>query len=137
MPVMPLLGLCFVGEESVDPVWLTAMLLRALAATVLEPSRSFLKNPCFLTFGVVRPPSPPMLSPNTLRFPPQPIADCAPCLESWLEWYEIPVKAVCGLKSWPRLPVEVIGRLLRLPGLFRRAKLPALVALIPPALKTL
>ncbi len=35
------------------------------------------------------------------------------------------------------MPVEVIGRLFRLPNLFRLAKLPALVALIPPAETTL
>lgn len=35
------------------------------------------------------------------------------------------------------MPLEVTGRLLRLPNLFRLAKLPALVALMPPAEKTL
>lgn len=35
------------------------------------------------------------------------------------------------------MPLLVIGRLLRLPNLFRLAKLPALVALIPPAENTL
>jgi hypothetical protein len=136
MPVTPLLNLCFCGDEGVDPVWPTAMLLLALAATVFEESISFLKNPVFLTLGVVRPPKPPALSLNVLRFS-QPTADCAPCLESWLASYDMPVNGVCGLNSWPRVPVEVIGRLLRLPNLFRRARLPALVALIPPAEKTL
>ncbi len=84
MPVMLLLNLLFGGDEEAVPAWLTAMLLLALAATVLEPSINFLKNPVFLTFGVVRPPSPPALSPNVLGVS-HPTADFAPCRESWLE----------------------------------------------------
>ena len=61
---------------------------------------------------------------------------------SWLEWYETPVKGAIGLplrstsKNMPFrvLPSAVIGRpLLMLPSLFLLARLPALVALNPPA----
>lgn len=84
MPVMPLFNLLFGGDEGPGPAWLTAMLLLALAATVLEPSISFLKNPVFLSFGVLRPPRPPAPPPNVLGFS-HPTADFAPCLELWLE----------------------------------------------------
>jgi hypothetical protein len=112
------------------------MLLRALAATVFEPSSSFLKKPGFLSFGVASPPRPGVLSLKPLRVS-QPTAECAPDREAWLEWNETPVTGVVGLRSVSRVPEEVMGRRLRLPGLFRRARLPALVALMPPALKTL
>lgn len=107
----------FVGDEDeeVDPAWLTAMLLLALAATVLEPSINLLMNPVFFTLGVVRPPSTPALWPKLLRCS-HPTADCAPALASRLEEAEPPVGRICGLSSCPRVPVLVIGLLLRLPS---------------------
>ena len=111
----------------------TAILLRALAAPVLAPSISFLKKPAFLALGVEKPPNPPPLSPKLLVFS-QPMADCAPCLASRFGAKEVLVNGVCGRNSYPRVPADVTGRpLSMLPNLFLLARLPALVALNPPA----
>lgn len=74
------------------------MLLLALAAPVFAESSIFFKNPVFFVLGVVRPPKTPDESP-LLLCSDHGTADIAPCLdELWLEWYEIPVSGVCGLK---------------------------------------
>ena len=120
------------------------MLLRAEAAPVFADSMIFLKNPVFLDFGVESPPNTPGDSATELfAGEDQGIADDAPCLEVlWLEWYEIPVRGVWGLEpAFPKslkplgraVSIAVFGLSLKLPIFPLLAKLPALVALRPPA----
>jgi hypothetical protein len=77
--VPPTIPVNFVGDPALLPVWLAEMVLLALAAPVFALSINFLRNPCFLGFGVVKPPSPPVV---LLFTSSQPTADLAPCLES-------------------------------------------------------
>ena len=56
MDVTPFGSRLLIGGRGVSPCP-AAMLLLALAAPVFADSTSFLKNPLFLAFGVVRPPS--------------------------------------------------------------------------------
>jgi hypothetical protein len=61
MAVIPLLKPILVGEgELIVPG--APMFPLVLAAVVFALSMSFLKNPVFFALGVVKPPSPPMLS---------------------------------------------------------------------------
>ncbi len=111
-----------------------AILLLALAALVLADSTNFLKKPLFFGFGAVSPPRAPS---DSTVLPAQ-----APwTVESGLSSCTSPV--VCDLmgrvllrlvESSCRSPATLIGRLLLiLPQPFLLAKLPALVALKPPA----
>jgi hypothetical protein len=127
----------FVGDPALLPVWLAEMVLLALAAPVFALSINFLKKPGFFALGVIKPPRPPVV---LLSASSHPIADFAPCLESWVEWNETPVvgvvgrKSVCSHRSF-LIPALVIGLATRariLPILFL-ARLPALVALKAPA----
>jgi hypothetical protein len=135
-------NLNLVGEGE-PPLWPTEILLRAEAAPVFADSMIFLKNPVFFVFGVDSPPKTPGDSPTELFPGDQGTAEYAPCLEVlWLEWYEIPVRGVCGLEEiftkslnplGRTLSMAVFGLSLKLPSFPLLAKLPALVALKPPA----
>jgi hypothetical protein len=84
MPVTAFVNRLFVGDEAFDPVWLTAILLLALAAPVFAESMIFLKNPRFFVWGVDKPPKIPEESTYPVALV-HPACEVAPCLESWLE----------------------------------------------------
>jgi hypothetical protein len=113
------------SEAATDPAPAVARLPRVLATPVFADSKMRLMKFCFFGLGWTKPPIPPMTSSSW-----KPACDFGrEASEAWLLWYVTPVNGVSGLSiSASRMPIALCAR-----DMFFRARLPALVALMPPA----